>query len=256
MEKTYYQTEKKLEQKFVDYYENESKTGFYIHTNPEDADSEEVQFFNYNEEGGWWIKQNNTYVFFDSNAAIVDFTKEPFNKEKYTLKQFSSANDQAKINFNIKDYALIVIYAEKKTLEDFKTKFDKKFKNLALSDVKEHESNEKYFRLTVFIAKYNEFEGDKAIELSALLEEITKLPKQLSVTCVVKEEIKFFFNDFEEDIKTIITDYTQEHRYECLYNSESDHSEKSSDDDDDDDDEEAKHSNKGDEEEDEDEDRS
>ena len=78
--------------------------------------------------------------------------------------------------------------------------------------------------------------------LPELLKEIQSLKKNLAVTCVVKEEIKLFFDDFEEETRAIITDYTQEHRYECLYDSESDHSEKSSDDDDDDnDDEEEEH---------------
>lgn len=86
--------------------------------------------------------------------------------------------------------------------------------------------------------------------LPELLKEIQSLKKNLAVTCVVKEEIKLFFDDFEEETRAIITDYTQEHRYECLYDSESDHSEKSSDDDDEDneEDEEHKHSKEDDEE--------
>lgn len=43
-----------------------------------------------------------------------------------------------------------------------------------------------------------------------LLSEIkTKLTPKIFVNCVVKEEIKYFFDDFEDDTKFKITEYTQ-----------------------------------------------
>lgn len=39
-----------LEKKFLNFYENTSQTGFYIHSTRENAPEEEVYFFNYNKE--------------------------------------------------------------------------------------------------------------------------------------------------------------------------------------------------------------
>lgn len=36
----------------------------------------------------------------------------------------------------------------------------------------------------------------------------------------MKEEIKQFFEDFDEDVRDNVIDYTQFHRYECLMDSE------------------------------------
>jgi len=76
------------------------------------------------------------------------------------------------VNFNTYDYALLVLYAEKASLETFKTKLDKQYNNLAISDVKTHETSEKDFRVTVFIGKYPEFGGEQKVDLDMLLSEI------------------------------------------------------------------------------------
>jgi len=65
----------------------------------------------------------NQYVFFDSDAVMVKLTPpEELNKEKYTLKQFATTNEQAEVNFNAKDYALIVVLSDKDALDKFKGK--------------------------------------------------------------------------------------------------------------------------------------
>jgi len=40
----------------------------------------------------------------------------------YTLKQFATTNEQAEVNFNVKDYALIVVLSDKDALDKFKEK--------------------------------------------------------------------------------------------------------------------------------------
>lgn len=65
------------------------------------------------------------------------------------------------MNFNKYDYALFILYAKKESLSTFKAKLDNnKFNNLAISAVKAHDASDKDFRVTVFIGKYPEFDGD------------------------------------------------------------------------------------------------
>lgn len=76
------------------------------------------------------------------------------------------------MNFNTYDYALLILYAEKESLEKFKANLDNKYNNLAISAVKAHETSEKDFRVTVFIGKYPEFGGEQKVDLDMLLSEI------------------------------------------------------------------------------------
>lgn len=103
---------------------------------------------------------------------------------------------------------MVSVFAPPAALGEFRLKTAQndmmRYSNLAVSDVVEVSKSKDISRLTLFLSKYEEFKGlcfdDEAESLlpRGLFDLIDTIKPLFLVTpCIVKEEIKLFFNDFE-----------------------------------------------------------
>ncbi|EDK31435.2 hypothetical protein TTHERM_00494849 (macronuclear) [Tetrahymena thermophila SB210] len=262
------------EKEFQEFYENDLKTGFYIHQDQEDDEDEEkdanqdnednqvekelVQFYNYNLQNEWWHideENNNQIVLFNSNGNVIPQLDQSKAKDFFKLIQQQNMIKLLQEFYKKYDYVLIMIYSSKKgsdqILDTISSKISKSSKS-QVSSKKTHytqidEEKTDFKRISIFVSKFDFTDDEESMknkaytfdELEKLLKEYEKNNDVLIFPVIVKEEIKdIIVEDFDEKLAEKIYSYCQQHRYECLYDSESEN-EANQDDDDDEEEEEG-----------------
>ncbi|KAL4444537.1 hypothetical protein ABPG74_016830 [Tetrahymena malaccensis] len=267
----------KYEKEFQEFYENDLKTGFYINRDQDDNnDGEEskdanqtkeenlyvkeiVRFYNYNQNNGWWHydEKSQKTIFFNSNGNI--YQNQDFQMDKF-FKLVQQENILKKLEefYRKYDYVLTMIYSKVQKNDDILQEISKqitKSKKSFVSPITDHQdstqNDSQYKRISIFISKYDFTDKDQADTKETSFESFKNILKKyennnniLIFPLIVKEEIKEIIQeDFSEEKEEKddngfkIFTYCQQHRYECLYDSDSEDEYRSDSSDDEDEDE-------------------